>query len=555
MQSNLLTKGVERTPHRSLLKSLGITDSEMNKPFIAVVSAASDYVPGHMHLHQISKAVKDGIRNAGGVPFEFYTIGVCDGLAMNHKGMRYSLSSRELIADGIEVMLTAHPLDAVVFVPNCDKIVPGMLMAAARLNLPSIFVSGGPMLAGTVNGKRVGLSEVFEAVGRFSSGKIDDNDIKEFEDNACPTCGSCSGMYTANSMNCLTEALGLSLPANGTEPAVTSARLRLAKETGELAVSTVYKNNIRPSDIMTKENLNNALAVDMAIGASSNTVLHLLAIANEAGIDLTLDDISELSERIPQLCKLNPASSIFIEDLNAAGGIQAVMRELSEGAGLLDLNQLTVSGDTLKKRLESAKSADGEIIRTIDNPHRKTGGLAILKGNLAEKGAVVKRGAINESMMIFKGEARAFDSEQDAVDAILCGKIKPGQVVVIRYEGPRGGPGMPEMLAPTAAIAGTDLDGSVALITDGRFSGASRGAAVGHVSPEAAAGGLIAYVEDGDIISLDIPAGKIELLVEDSVIAERKNNKVVKTTDGLTGYLKRYAKIVTSAHTGAILQE
>ncbi|MCL1788883.1 MAG: dihydroxy-acid dehydratase [Oscillospiraceae bacterium] len=555
MNSNLLTKGVERAPHRSLLKSLGITDSEMDKPFIAVVSAASDYVPGHTHLHQISKAVKDGIRNAGGVPFEFFTIGVCDGLAMNHKGMRYSLSSRELIADSIEVMLTAHPLDAAVFVPNCDKIVPGMLMAAARLNLPSVFVSGGPMLAGKVGGKKVGLSEVFEAVGQFSSGKIGEEEVKDFENNACPTCGSCSGMYTANSMNCLTEALGLSLPANGTEPAVTSARIRLAKETGELAVEKVYKNKIKPSDIITKSNVNNALAVDMAIGASSNTVLHLLAIANEAGVDLTLDDIAELSEKVPQLCKLNPASSIFIEDLHAAGGIQSVMRELSRITNLIDSEQHTVSGEILKERLGKAKPADGEVIRIIENPHRKTGGLAILKGNLAEKGAVVKRGAIDENMMIFSGEARVFDSEQESVDAILSGKIKSGQIVVIRYEGPKGGPGMPEMLAPTAAIAGMGLDGSVALITDGRFSGASRGAAVGHISPEAAAGGLIAYVQDGDMILIDIPAGKIELQVADSVIAERKKSNPIEIKEDLTGYLKRYAKIVTSAHTGAILQE
>ncbi|MCL2071155.1 MAG: dihydroxy-acid dehydratase [Oscillospiraceae bacterium] len=550
MRSNLLTSGVERTPHRSLLKSLGITDSEMDKPFIAVISAASDYVPGHTHLHQISRAVKDGIRNAGGVPFEFFTIGVCDGLAMNHKGMRYSLCSRELIADSIEVMLTAHPLDGAVFIPNCDKIVPGMLMAAARLNIPSVFVSGGPMLAGIAGGKKVGLSEVFEAVGGFTGGKINREQLGDFENNACPTCGSCAGMYTANSMNCLTEAIGLALPGNGTEPAVTSARLRLAKETGEL-IMQVYKNNVKPSDIMTKSNIYNALAVDMAIGASSNTVLHLLAVAHEAGINLTLDDIGEISEKIPQLCKLNPASNVFIEDLHAVGGIQAVMRELSK-SDLLDLRQRTVGG-CLKEQLDKAKSADGVVIREIDNPHRKTGGLAVLKGNIAEKGAVVKRGAIDESMMVFTGKAKVFDSEQEAVDTILGGKIQSGDVVVIRYEGPKGGPGMPEMLAPTAAIAGMGLDGSVALITDGRFSGASRGVSVGHISPEAAAGGLIAYVRDGDEIRIDIPAGKIELAAGDSVIAERKESVAVKVKEGIDGYLSRYARIVTSAHTGAVL--
>jgi dihydroxy-acid dehydratase len=559
MRSNLLTKGIERAPHRALLKSLGITDSEMDKPFIAVISAQSDYVPGHTHLNQISKAVKDGIRNAGGVPFEFFTIGVCDGLAMNHKGMRYSLCSRELIADSIEVMLTAHPLDAAVFIPNCDKIVPGMLMAAARLNLPSVFVSGGPMLAGsvtdgsTVEKRKVGLSETFEAVAKFKSGKISKEDVKSFEDNSCPTCGSCAGMYTANSMNCLTEALGLALPTNGTEPAVNSARLRLAKETGEL-IMQVLKNNIKPSDIMTKSNMDNALAVDMAIGASSNTILHLLAIAHEAGVDLTLEDIRKVSEKIPQLCKLNPASSIFIEDLHAVGGIQSVMRELSK-KNLLDLSVQTVSG-TQAERTQKAAEADGEVIRRIEKPHRQTGGLAVLYGNIAEKGAVVKRGAIDEGMMVVTGKAKVFDGEQEAVDAILGSEIKAGDVVVIRYEGPKGGPGMPEMLAPTAAIAGMGLDGSVALITDGRFSGASRGAAVGHISPEAAAGGLIAYVQDGDTISIDIPAGKIELRVEEAVIAERCRGGVSPPANkDYGGYLERYAKIVTSAHTGAILEQ
>ncbi|MCL2036818.1 MAG: dihydroxy-acid dehydratase [Oscillospiraceae bacterium] len=548
-RSHQLTEGVERTPHRALLKSLGITDSEMKKPFVAVINAASDYVPGHTHLHQISKAVKDGIRNAGGVPFEFFTIGVCDGLAMNHKGMRYSLASRELIADSIEIMLTAHPLDAAVFIPNCDKIVPGMLMAAARLNLPSVFVSGGPMLAGKVGGKRVNLSETFEAVGKFHGGNLNAGQIKDFENNACPTCGSCAGMYTANSMNCLTEALGMSLPGNGTEPAVTSARLRLAKETGE-HIMQILENKIKPSNVMTQANFHNALAVDMAIGASSNTILHILAIANEAKVPLTLDDIAEISEKIPQLCKLNPASEVFIEDLNAVGGIQAVMCELSK-ENLIDISAKTVSG-TQEERIKKATYSDGEVIRKIDNPFRKTGGLAILKGNLAEKGAVVKRGAVAENMLVFKGQARVFDGEQAAVDSILSGEINAGTVVVIRYEGPKGGPGMPEMLAPTAAIAGMGLDGEVALITDGRFSGASRGVSVGHISPEAAADGLIAYVQDGDEILIDITSGKLQLLVDDSAIAERKKNHVKKTRENYGGYLERYAKMVTSSHTGAV---
>jgi dihydroxy-acid dehydratase len=548
MRSNLLTEGVERVPHRALLKSLGVIDSEMDKPFVAVINAASDFVPGHTHLKRISRAVKDGIRNAGGVPFEFFTIGVCDGLSMNHKGMRYSLASRELIADSIEVMLTAHPLDAAVFIPNCDKIIPGMIMAAARLNLPSVFISGGPMLAGTVGGKRVNFSEAFEAIGKFKKNEISEEHILDFENNACPTCGSCAGMYTANSMNCITEALGLALPTNGTEPAVTSARIRLAKEAGEL-IMDIYKKDIKPSDIITKENMFNALTVDMAIGASSNTVLHLLAVANEAGVKLTLDDIQRLSEKVPQLCKLNPASEVFIEDLNAVGGIPAVMRELSK-SDLLDLKQTTVSG-SVGDRVEGAKYADGNVIRNIDNPFRKTGGIAVLKGNLAEEGAVVKRGAISENMMVFTGTAKVFDGEQQAVDAIYGGAVKAGDVVVIRYEGPKGGPGMPEMLAPTAAIAGMGLDGSVALITDGRFSGASRGASIGHVSPEAAAGGLIAYVRDGDKIRIDVTKGEIELLADDKTINERKATSPIKTKE-ITGYLKRYSSIVTSAHTGAI---
>ncbi len=551
MRSDLIRAGVEKTPHRAVLKSLGVIDSEMNKPFIAVVCAASDYVPGHQHLHEISRYVKDGIRNAGGVPFEFFTIGVCDGLAMNHKGMRYSLASRELIADSIEVMLTAHPLDGVVFIPNCDKIVPGMVMAAARMNLPSIFVSGGPMNPGCVQGKRVGYSEIYEAIGQYTNGEIGDEVIKDYENNACPTCGSCSGMYTANSMNCLTEAIGLALPTAGTEPAVNSARRRLAKETGERIVELV-KQDIKPSDILTKRNMENALATDMAIGASSNTVLHLLAIAHEAKAGITLDDIDNMSKKTPQLAKLNPASSVFITDLNAVGGIQTVIRELSKG-GHINTDVMTVTG-TQAERIAAARDADGEIIRKLESPIRKDGGIAILSGNLALNGSVVKQGAVKPEMMDFTGTARVFDGEQDACDAILGGKIKAGDVVVIRYEGPKGGPGMPEMLAPTAAIVGKGLDGSVALITDGRFSGASRGAAVGHVSPEAAEGGLIAFVDDGDKIRIDIPNRSITLLVDESEIEERRK-RGVKAPREFGGYLSRYAKMVTSANTGAVFGE
>lgn len=551
MRSDLIKEGVSRTPHRALLKALGLTDSEMKKPFIAVVCAASDYVPGHMHLHEISRAVKDGIRNAGGVPFEFFTIGVCDGLAMNHQGMRYSLASRELIADSIEVMLTAHPLDGVVFIPNCDKIVPGMIMAAARMNLPSIFVSGGPMKAGVIHGKRLGYSEIYEAIGQYSNGEIGDAEILDFENRACPTCGSCSGMYTANSMNCLTEAIGLALPFNGTEPAVNSARRRLAKETGERAVELV-RENIRPLDIITRRNMLNALATDMAIGASSNTVLHLLAIAHEAGVDVTIDDIDAMSRRVPQLSKLNPASSIFIEDLNEVGGIQAVLKELSK-KNIVDLDVLTVSG-TQGDRLKNVAEADGTVIHKASAPIRADGGIAVLKGNLALNGAVVKQGAVKPEMMDFTGTAKVYDGEQAACDAILGGEVTAGDVVVIRYEGPKGGPGMPEMLAPTAAIVGKGLDGSVALITDGRFSGASRGAAVGHVSPEAADGGLIAFVENGDRIHIDIPNRSMELLVPEEELAKRREKGILPPKK-LSGYLKRYAKMAGDASVGAVFAE
>lgn len=548
MRSDLIKVGPTRTPHRSLLKALGITDSEMKRPFIAVVSAASDYVPGHSHLKQLSKAVQDGIRNAGGVPFEFCTIGVCDGIAMNHIGMKYSLCSRELIADSIEVMLTAHPLDGIVFIPNCDKIVPGMLMAACRLNIPSIFVSGGPMTAGRVDDKRIGLSEVFEAVGAASSGKIPESKLLDYENNACPTCGSCSGMYTANSMNCLTETVGLALPKAGTALAVSSERTRLAKMTGEKILELV-ENDIKPRDILTKQAFENALRADMALGCSSNTVLHLLAVSHEAKIDIDLDFIDEISKGTPQLCKLNPASEIFIEDLDRLGGIQVVLKELSRG-GYINIDNLTVTG-TVGERFANAPAADGIIVHTLENPIRKDGGIAILRGNLAVEGAVVKQGAVAPEMMVHKGTAKVFDSEEEASSAISSGKIVAGDVVVIRYEGPKGGPGMREMLAPTASLAGMGLDKSVALITDGRFSGATRGAAIGHVCPEAAAGGLIGLVKTGDIINIDIPAKKLELLVDEAEIEARRAKFVPKKTE-LSGYLKRYSQLVTSSSKGAI---
>lgn len=548
MRSDLIKVGANRAPHRSLLKALGVTDSEMKRPFIAVVNAASDYVPGHSHLHRISQAVKDGIRNAGGVPFEFFTIGVCDGIAMNHQGMKYSLCSRELIADSIEIMLTAHPLDGIVFIPNCDKIVPGMVMAACRLNIPSIFVSGGPMNSGKVFGKKIGLSEVFEAVGSHANGKITDDDLMEYENKACPSCGSCSGMYTANSMNCLCEAIGLTLPKAGTAMAVSSERLRLAKMTGEKIIEIVEKD-IRPRDIVTQKGIENGLRVEMALGCSTNSVLHLTAISHEAKCDIDLDIIDEISKTTPQLCKLNPASEIFIEDLDFMGGIQAVIKELSKG-GLINTDEQTVTGPQ-SERFENAPVADGEVIHTLENPIRNEGGIAVLRGNLAADGSVVKQGAVAPEMMIHKGPARVFECEEDTSKAILSGEIKPGDVVVIRYEGPKGGPGMREMLAPTASLAGMGLDKSVALITDGRFSGATRGAAIGHVSPEAAAGGLIGIVKDGDIISINIPEKTIEVLLSDEEIEKRKSEfKPLKKE--LTGYIKRYAQLVTSGAKGAV---
>ena len=543
--------GPSRAPQRSLLRALGLSDMELTRPFIGVVCSKSDYIPGHKHLGEIAEAVKAGIRNAGGVPFEFETIGVCDGLAMGHQGMKYSLCSRELIADSIEVMLTAHPLDAVVFIPNCDKIVPGMVMAACRLNLPSIFVSGGPMLPGKHKDTRFGLSEMFEAVGSYASGKIDLDELTDMEKSACPSCGSCSGMYTANSMNCLTEAIGLALPGNGSIPAVMSARTALAKQAGE-RIMELLKQNLRPKDILNEKAFENALRSDMALGCSSNTVLHLLAIAYEAGVNVTMDLIDEISKTTPQLCKLNPASEVFITDLNEVGGIQSVLKELAK-AGLVHTDIPTVSG-TVGERMQNYPAADGEVIRTIENAFRKDGGIAILEGNIAPEGAVVKQGAVAPEMMVHSGPARCFNCEEDASEAILGGKIKAGDVVIIRYEGPKGGPGMREMLQPTAAITGMGLGASVALITDGRFSGATRGASIGHVSPEAAAGGVIALIEDDDIVDINITERKLDVRVSEQELAERKKRWKAPEKE-LTGYIKRYAQHVTSGSRGAVFEK
>lgn len=551
MRSDLMKEGASRAPHRSLLKALGITDREMKRPFVAVVSSKSDYIPGHAHLDTITKAVEAGIRNAGGVPFTFNTIGVCDGLSMNHKGMKYSLCSRELIADSIEVMLTAHPMDAVVFIPNCDKVVPGMLMAACRMNLPSIFVSGGPMMPGRNGDKRMGLNEMFEAVGSHATGAIDDKELRHLEEVACPGCGSCSGMYTANSMNCLTEVVGMALPGNGTIPAVQAARVRLAKEAGERVMELLEKD-IRPKDIMTPQAFENALRADMAIGCSSNTVLHVIAISYAAGCPIDIAHIDEIGRATPQICKLNPASQVFITDLNEVGGIQAMLKELDRG-GLIHRDIPTVSG-TVGERIDAAPDADGVVIRKLEDPFRKDGGLAILFGNLAKEGSVVKQGAVAPKMMKHSGPARVFDSEEEATAAITAGQVHPGDVVVIRYEGPKGGPGMREMLTPTALITGMGLGESVALITDGRFSGATRGACIGHVSPEAAEGGVIALVEEGDIIDIDIPARSLQLKVDEQTLQQRRAAWKAPERE-LSGYARRYAQHVTSGSTGAVFDD
>lgn len=549
MNSNKVKSGVEKAPHRSLMKALGLTNEEIKKPLIGVANSFNEIVPGHKHLNEIAEAVKHGILMEGGTPLEFPSIAVCDGIAMNHEGMKYSLVSRELICDSVEVMARAHGLDGLVLIPNCDKSVPGMLMAAARLDIPTIIVSGGPMLAGRVKGDKVDLSTVFEAVGSVTAGAMTQEELEELENNACPSCGSCSGMFTANSMNCMTEALGLSLPGNGTIPAVMADRIRLAKYSG-MQIMKLVEEDLRPSQILTEEAFNNALAVDMALGCSSNTVLHLLAIAYEAGIEMDLERINEVSQKTPNLCRLRPAGPNHIEDLDHAGGIMAVMNELSK-KDLLNLQVKNVTGKSLGALVKDYKVLDNEIIASIDKPYSETGGIAVLNGNLAPEGAVVKRSAVAEEMLKHKGPARVFDSEEEVVKAIFAGKIKKGDVVVIRYEGPKGGPGMREMLTPTSALAGMGLDKDVALITDGRFSGATRGASIGHVSPEASAGGPIAFVEDGDEIEIDMINGVLNFIVDEKTIEERKSKWQAKEST-VTGYLAKYQKMVSSASKGAI---
>jgi dihydroxy-acid dehydratase len=553
MRSDKMKKGLERAPHRSLLKAMGWVEEEMDQPLIGIVNAASDFVPGHKHLHTIATAVKEGVRLAGGTPMEFFTIGVCDGLAMNHLGMHYSLPSRELIADTVEVMASAHPLDGLVFIPNCDKIVPEMLMAAARLNLPAVFVSGGPMAAGRFRGRAVDLSNVFEGVGKVKAGHMSEEDLAELEDCACPGCGSCAGMFTANSMNCITEVLGLGLPGNGTVPATSAARVRLAKRAGMQIMESV-KQDLTPCRILTESAFRNALTVDMALGCSTNTVLHLPAIAYEAGVTLDLDLIDTISRSTPQLCKLSPAGDDHIEDLAAAGGVQAVMKRLSERS-LLDENCLAASGLTVGQQFAKATVLDDTIIRPLDNPFSESGGIAVLRGNLAPDGAVVKQGAVAPEMMKKRGPARVFDSEEAAVEAILSGVIKAGDIIVIRYEGPKGGPGMREMLAPTSAVAGMGLDRDVALITDGRFSGATRGASIGHVSPEAMERGPIAAVREGDMITVDIPNRRLDIDISAEELAERLSVLELPKLKITKGYLARYAQQVTSANTGAVFKK
>lgn len=548
-RSNNLTRGEARAPHRSLLKGLGFTSEEMDRPIIGIANSFNEIIPGHVHLKNLVQAVKDGIRLAGGVPMEFNTIGICDGLAMNHIGMKYSLVTRNIIADSIEATAMATPFDAIVFMPNCDKVVPGMMIAAARLNIPSIFVSGGAMLAGVYKGKKIGLSNVFEAVGQFEAGLITKKELNSVEEMACPTCGSCAGMYTANTMNCLTEALGMGLPGNGTVPAVFSERMRLAKKAG-MQIMEVLKADLRPKDILTKEAFENAVAVDMALGGSSNTALHLPAIAHEAGIKLTLDDFNEIAKKTPQLCKLSPSGEHFIEDLYRAGGVTGVMRRMLEN-GRLHADTKTVALQTQGELAKNAYINDDEVIKPWDKPAYSTGGIAVLKGNLAVDGSVVKEGAVAKEMLQHTGPAKVYNSEEEAVEAIVGGKVVKGDVVIIRYEGPKGGPGMREMLSPTAIIAGMGLDKDVALITDGRFSGATRGASIGHVSPEAAQGGTIAIVETGDIIEIDIPNRKLNVKLSDEEIAERKA-KLKPFKSDVKGYLKKYAMHVSSAAEGAI---
>ena len=552
MRSDAVKTGTQQAPHRSLFNALGMTKEEMDRPLVGIVSSYNEIVPGHMNLDKITQAVKLGVAMAGGTPVMFPAIAVCDGIAMGHVGMKYSLVTRDLIADSTEAMAMAHQFDALVMIPNCDKNVPGLLMAAARLNVPTVFVSGGPMLAGHLNGHKTSLSSMFEAVGAYAAGKLDEDGLTECEMKTCPTCGSCSGMYTANSMNCLTEVLGMGLKGNGTIPAVYSERIRLAKHAG-MQVMEMYRRNIRPRDIMTKEAILNALTVDMALGCSTNSMLHLPAIAHEIGMDFDISFANEISAKTPNLCHLAPAGPTYIEDLNEAGGVYAVMNELNK-KGLLHTECMTVTGKTVGENIKDCVNLNPEVIRPIDNPYSQTGGLAVLKGNLAPDGGVVKRSAVVEEMMVHEGPARVFDCEEDAIAAIKGGKIVEGDVVVIRYEGPKGGPGMREMLNPTSAIAGMGLGSSVALITDGRFSGASRGASIGHVSPEAAVGGPIALVEEGDIISINIPELKLEIKVSDEEMQARKAKWQPREPKVTTGYLARYAAMVTSGNRGAILE-
>ncbi len=552
MRSDAVKTGTQQAPHRSLFNALGMTKEEMDRPLVGIVSSYNEIVPGHMNLDKITQAVKLGVAMAGGTPVMFPAIAVCDGIAMGHVGMKYSLVTRDLIADSTEAMAMAHQVDALVMIPNCDKNVPGLLMAAARLNVPTVFVSGGPMLAGHLNGHKTSLSSMFEAVGAYAAGKLDEDGLTECEMKTCPTCGSCSGMYTANSMNCLTEVLGMGLKGNGTIPAVYSERIRLAKHAG-MQVMEMYRKNIRPRDIMTKEAILNALTVDMALGCSTNSMLHLPAIAHEIGMDFDISFANEISAKTPNLCHLAPAGPTYMEDLNEAGGVYAVMNELNK-KGLLHTECMTVTGKTVGENIKDCVNLNPEVIRPIDNPYSQTGGLAVLKGNLAPDGGVVKRSAVVEEMMVHEGPARVFDCEEDAIAAIKGGKIVEGDVVVIRYEGPKGGPGMREMLNPTSAIAGMGLGSSVALITDGRFSGASRGASIGHVSPEAAVGGPIALVEEGDIISINIPELKLEIKVSDEEMQARKAKWQPREPKVTTGYLARYAAMVTSGNRGAILE-
>ena len=553
MRSDLMKKGLEKAPHRSLYKAMGYTDEEIAQPIIGVANPASEIIPGHIHLNEIAKAVKAGIRYAGGTPVEFGTIGVCDGIAMHHAGMKYSLASRELIADSIEVMATAHPFDGLALVTNCDKITPGMLMAALRINIPAILISGGPMLTGHKNGKKTDVITVFEAVGRVRAGKMNEEELKNLEDIACPGCGSCAGMFTANTMNCLTEALGMGLPGNGTIPAVDARRIRLAKTAG-IKLMELVKKNIRPRDIASLDAFRNAIVVDMALGGSTNTVLHLPAIANEASIDLDLDLFNELGKQTPNLCSISPAGADHLEDLDAAGGVPAVMSELSKQR-LIHKDALTVTGKTVGENLSGVSISNPEVIRPLEKAHHKEGGIAILKGNLAPDGAVVKQAAVDKRMFNNKGTARVFNSEEEAVESIMGNRIKSGDIVVIRYEGPKGGPGMREMLTATAIIAGMELDKDVALITDGRFSGGTRGAAIGHVSPEAMEGGPIALVKNGDTIEIDIPGKKLILRVSDKELEERKKEWQPPEPKIKEGYAYRYSQMVTSASTGAVFKE